>query len=190
MKLKRNVGIVVLFGLMLLCYGCTLGQQWSENYARLPGATANDPVIIDGQLETVGQSRRKKGSGDARTDLGVPSEAIVFLPTEKALYRIVIHSPNLEEFTLMTLNSQGEWDKIHEVRGNTQKILDIRLRKVVKTTGVKLVVRRTTEDAAMKRENVKGGKNRRGQAVTYLSGPITALAKIAELELYGYASGE
>lgn len=190
MKLKRNVSIVLLFSLMLLCYGCTLGQQWSENYARLPGATANDPGIIDGRLETVGQSRRKKGSGDFRTDLGVPSEATVFLPVEKSLYRIVIHSPNLEEFTLMALNSQGEWDKIHEARGNTQKILDIRLRKVVKTTGVKLVVRGTTDDAALKRDNVKGGKNQRGQYVTYVSGPITALAKIAEFELYGYATAE
>ncbi len=199
MKWKRSAGIILLFGLMLYCYGCTLGQQWSENYARLPGAKANDPAIIDGNLETVGQSQRKKGSGSLLTDLNLPSEAIIFLPEKRALYRIVIHSPNLEEFALMALDSFGEWDKIHDERSNKLPVVDIRLKRVIRTTGVKLVVRRTTEDAARKRENVQvrrenveigDGQKRRGRYLRYITGPTTAPAKIAEIELYGYASGE
>ncbi len=31
-------------------------QQWSHNYTQDPGVTANDPAIIDGDLNTVGQS--------------------------------------------------------------------------------------------------------------------------------------
>lgn len=189
----------LLLCFMFLCYGCTLGQQWSENYARLPGVTANDPAIIDGSLETIGQSQRKKGSGSVTTDFNLPSEAIIFLPEKKGLYRIVIHSPNLEEFTLMALNSLGEWDKIYDERSNKLPIVDIRLRRVVQTTGVKLVVRRTTEDASRKRENVQirrenvetgDGQKRRGRYFRYVTGPTTAPAKIAEIELYGYASGE
>lgn len=187
----------LLLGLMCLYYGCNLAQQWSENYALLPGVTASDPAIIDGKPETIGQSQRKKGSGSALTDLNIPSEAIIYLPDKKSLYRIVIHSTNLEEFELMAYNSRGEWDKIYDQRSNKDPIIDIRFNKVVMTTGIKLVVHRTTEDAARRRENVqirrenveiKEGQVRRGRYRYYVTGPTTALAKIAEIELYGYAN--
>ena len=185
----------LLLGLMCLCYGCSLSQQWSENYALLPGVTASDPAIIDGNGETIGQSQRKKGSGSGVTDLDIPSEAIVYLPEKKSLYRIVIHSTNLEEFELMAFNSRGEWDKIYDQRSNKNSIIDIRLNKAVTTTGIKLIVHRTTEDAARRRENVQIGREnvevaegqvRRGRYRYYITGPTTALAKIAEVELYGY----
>ena len=189
--------VFLLFGLMGLYYGCNLAQQWSENYALLPGVTASDPAIIDGKPETIGQSQRKKGSGSVVTDLDIPSEAIIYLPEKKSLYRIVVHSTNLEEFEVMAYNSRGEWDKIYDQRSNKDPIIDIRLNKVVMTTGIKLVVHRTTEDAARRRENVqirrenveiKEGQVRRGRYRYYVTGPTTALAKIAEIELYGYAN--
>ena len=164
--------VFLLFGLMCLYYGCNLAQQWSENYALLPGVTASDPAIIDGKPETIGQSQRKKGSGSGIIDLNIPSEAIIYLPEKKSLYRIVIHSTNLEEFEVMAYNSRGEWDKIYDQRSNKAPIIDIRLNKVVMTTGIKLVVHRTTEDAARRRENVqirrenqeiKEGQVRRGR---------------------------
>ena len=187
----------LLLGLMCLYYGCNLGQNWSENYALLPGVTASDPAIIDGKSETIGQSQRKKGSGSVVTDLDIPSEAIIYLPAKKSVYRIVIHSTNLEEFELMAYNSRGEWDKIYDKRSNKAPIIDIRLRKAVTTTGIKLIVHRTTEDAARRRENVqirrenveiKEGQVRRGRLSYHITGPTTALAKIAEIELYGYVN--
>lgn len=187
----------VLLGLMCLYYGCNLAQQWSENYALLPGVTASDPAIIDGNPETIGQSQRKKGSGSALTDLDIPSEAIIYLPAKQSVYRIVIHSTNLEEFELMAYNSRGEWDKIYDKRSSKAPIIDIRLTKAVTTTGIKLVVHRTTEDAARRRENVqirrenveiKEGQVRRGRLSYHITGPTTALAKIAEIELYGYTN--
>ena len=192
---KRHVSL--LLGLMCVYYGCNLGQNWSENYALLPGVTASDPALIDGNTETIGQSQRKKGSGSVVTDLDIPSEAIVYLPEKKSVYRIVIHSANLEEFELMAFNSRGEWDKIYDRRSNKEPIIDIRFNKVVTTTGLKLVVHRTTEDAARRRENVqigrenveiKEGQVRRGRLSYRITGPTTALAKIAEIELYGYVN--
>ena len=189
--------VSVLLGLMCLYYGCNLAQKWSENYALLPGVTASDPAIIDGKPETVGQSQRKKGSGSVVTDLDIPSEAIVYLPEKKSVYRIVIHSTNLEDFELMAYNSRGEWDKIYDQRSNKDAIIDIRLNTVVRTTGIKLIVHQTTEDAARRRENVqirrenveiKEGQVRRGRLVYRIAGPTTALAKIAEIELYGYSN--
>ena len=189
--------VSLLLGLMCLYYGCNLAQKWSENYALLPGVTASDPAIIDGKPETIGQSQRKKGSGSVVTDLDIPSEAIVYLPEKKSVYRIVIHSTNLEEFEVMAYNSRGEWDKIYDQRSNKDTIIDIRLNKVVMTTGIKLIVHQTTEDAARRRENVqirrenveiKEGQVRRGRYRYYITGPTTALAKIAEIELYGYSN--
>jgi len=182
---------------MCLHYGCNLAQQWSENYALLPGVTASDPAIIDGNTETIGQSQRKKSSGSVVTDLDIPSEAIIYLPEKRSVYRIVIHSTNLEEFELMAYNSRGEWDKIYDKRSNKESIIDVRFNKVIMTTGIKLVVHRTTEDAARRRENVqirrenveiKEGQVRRGRLLYRITGPTTALAKIAEIELYGYAN--
>ena len=189
--------VFLLLGLMCLYYGCNLAQQWSENYALLPGVTASDPAIIDGKPETIGQSQRKKGSGSAVTDLDIPSEAIVYLPEKKSVYRIVIRSTNLESFELMAYNTRGEWDKIYDRRSNKDPIIDIRLNKAVTTTGIKLIVHRTTEDAARRRENVqirrenveiKEGQVRRGRYLYHITGPTTALAKIAEIELYGYSN--
>ena len=187
----------VVCGLICLCWGCTLKQEWSENYALLPGVTANDPAFIDNDPQTIGQSQRKKGSGSAGTDLDIPSEAIVYLPEKKSIYRIVIHSANLEEFELHAFNSRGEWDKIHDQRSNKDPIIDIRFNRVVMTTGIKIVVRRTTEDAARKRENVQirrenvptpDGNIRRGRYRIFITGPTTALAQIGEIQLYGYAT--
>ena len=189
--------VAVLLGVMCLYYGCNLAQQWSENYALSPGVTASDPAIIDGKPETIGQSQRKKGSGSADTDLDIPSEAIIYLPEKRSVYRIVIHSTNLEAFELMAYNSRGEWDKIYDKRSNKAPIIDVRLNKAVTTTGIKLIVHRTTEDAARRRENVQirrenleiqEGQVRRGPLRYYITGPTTALAKIAEIELYGYAN--
>jgi hypothetical protein len=200
MRIKFNVRRIYtlsLLGLMCLCYGCSLGQQWSENYTLQPGVTASDPALIDDKLETVGQSQRKKSSGSALTDLNIPSEAIIYLPEKRSIYRIVIHSANLEAFEVQAFDSLGEWQKIYDRRTNKDRVIDIRLNKAVKTTGIKLLVRRTTDDAAQRRENLKlkrenvetpDGGRRRGRYLHHLTGPTTALAKIAEIELYGYAT--
>jgi hypothetical protein len=200
MRIKFNVQRIytlLLLGLTCLYSGCVLGQQWSENYALETGVTASDPAFIDDKLETVGQSQRKKSSGSALTDLNIPSEAIIHLPEKRSIYRIVIHSTNLEEFEVHAFDSLGEWKKIYDRRTNKDRVIDIRLNKVVTTTGIKLVVRRTTDDAAQRRENLQlrrenvetpDGGRRRGRYLYHLKGPTTALAKIAEIELFGYAA--
>ena len=180
----------------MLIMACAVGQQWSENYALMEGAKSNDPVIIDGNLETIGQSQTKKSSGSLRLDTNLTSEVIILLPDKKTLYRVVVHSSNLQDFQLMTLNSMREWHQIYEQRANKEAIIDIRLKRAVTTNGIKLVVRKTADDAARKRKNLKlerenevtaGGKVRRGRQVYKMYGPLKAPAKIAEMELYGYA---
>ena len=97
----------------------------------------------------------------------------------------------------MRLTRSERWKKIYDRRTNKDRIIDIRLNKAVTTTGIKLVVRRTTDDAAQRRENLQlrrenvetpDGGRRRGRMLYHLKGPTTALAKIAEIELFGYAA--
>ena len=199
---RKSVGvfyILPLFVLMCLCYGCVLGQEWSENYALQPGVAASDPSFIDGNIETVGQSQRKKSHAVQAAALDVPSEALVHLPEKRSIYRIVIHSSNLLEFEVQALDSLGEWEKIYDQRTNKDRVIDIRLNKVVTTASIKILVRQTTDDAAARRENLllerentqtSDGSRRRGRYVHKIKGPTTALAKISEIELYGYATGD
>lgn len=181
---------------LILFAACIVGQQWSENYALMEGVRSNDPLIIDGNLTTVGESQRIRSSGSLEIDINLPSETIILLPEKKTIFRVVIHSANLQEFQLMALNSQEGWDEIHDQRSSKEKVLDIRLRPAVTTNAVKLVVRKTSDDGAQKRENLKverenevtpRGQVRRGRPVYKVYGPLKAPAKIAEIELYGYA---
>ena len=92
----------------------------------------------------------------------------------------------------------GKWDKIYDRRSNTDPMIDIRFNKAILTSGIKVVVRQTTDDAARRRENVQlrrenvqtaDGNIRRGRYLYFITGPTTALANISEIALYGYDTG-
>ncbi len=182
--------------LPILLTACVVSQQWSENYALVDGVKANDPVIVDGNLNTIGQSQLKKGSGSLDLDRWQNSESIIILPEKKKIYRVTIHSSNLQDFQLLALNSQAEWDVIHDQQHNKAKVIDVHLKRSVITDGIKLLVRETTDDKARRRQNSKierenevtsDGKVRKGEYVYKITGPQTAPAKIAEIKLFGYA---
>ncbi|MCG9128559.1 hypothetical protein JT359_13250 [Candidatus Poribacteria bacterium] len=188
--------IIIFLISLILTQGCIISQQQSENYALMEGVTANDPVIIDGDLDTVGESQTKKSSGSLNIDAKITSESIISLPERKKIFQVKIHSSNIQDFQLMALNTLGEWDQIHEQRSTDSKIIDIRLKRPVTTNGIKVVVRKTSDDAARKRQNLRVGREneetpdgriRRGKLVYKVSGPLTAPGKIAEIELFGYA---
>ena len=192
---NRHYFLMILL-LPILLTACVVSQQWSENYALVDGVKTNDPVIADGNLNTVGQSQLKKGSGSLDLDRWQNSESIIILPEKKKVYRVTIHSSNLQDFQLLALNTQGEWDVIHDQQHNKEKVIDIRLKQSVTTDGIKLLVRETTDDKARRRQNSKierenevtsDGKVRKGGYVYKITGPQTAPAMIAEIALFGYA---
>jgi hypothetical protein len=193
-RYSQYFAVLSLFALVFIT-ACVIGQKWSENYALMDGARSNDPQIIDGNLNTYGVSQILRTSGSFLLDVHLPTEAIVLLPEQKTLFRVEIYSSNLQEFQLMARNSKGGWDQIHEQKSSRESVLDIRLNPSVTTNAIKLVVRKTSDDAAQKRKNLKlerenqvtpDGKVRRGQQVYKIYGPIKAPAKIAEIKLFGY----
>ena len=189
MNFQSAFVVLTIMFVMLSSYGCagiqgfSAEQQWSNNFVLADGVRANDQAIIDGNVRTVGQSQYVESTGDMVMSFGSQSESIVTLPEPKSLHRVVIHSSNLQAFDIWTTDSQGRWEKIKEVESNKKKIIDIRLNRTVFTSGVKIRVRRTSDDAGQRRRNVQNVRGWRS-----FSGKINAPAKISEIELYGFVS--
>lgn len=187
--------LMPIFALVLFS-ACAVGQQWSENYALLDGAKSTDPLIIDGDYTTIGQTQFGFNSRIYNLDNHPPSEAVVLLPEEKKIYRVVINTTNMQEFKLMARNKDGKWKEIYDQRSNKNKKIDVRFNPPATTDAIKLIVHKTSDDAAQKRKNLKverenhvapDGTVRRGQMIYKVFGPLKAPAKIAEIELYGFA---
>ena len=189
MNLQSTIMIFTVVLVVVSSCGCSgleglsAEQQWSSNFVLADGVRANDPAIIDGNVRTVGQSQYVESTGDMVMRFGSQSESIITLPERKSIHRVIIHSSNLQAFDIWTTDSQGRWEKIKEVESNKKKIIDIRLNRTVYTSGVKIRVRRTSDDAGQRRKNVQ---NIRGWR-TY-SGNVNAPAKISEVEIYGFVS--
>ncbi|MCH8293896.1 hypothetical protein IH992_22675 [Candidatus Poribacteria bacterium] len=177
-----GLGFISVCGCAVL-KGISAGQEWSSNYSLMQGVEANDPAIIDGDVGTVGQSQYLEGSGDTIRDFNAPSESIVFLPEAKSIHRIVIYSSNLVWFDLWVMDAQSRWEKFQEIKGNKKPVIDLRLNRTLNTTGIKIKVRRTSDDAEMRRKNVE-----RVGGYRIYKGRTRAPAKIAEIELYGFVT--
>ena len=192
---SKRVLLIPIFVIILLS-SCVISQEWSENYALMDGSRSNDPLIIDGLLQTEGQSQIIRKSGNLEVDLYIPSESIVLLSEKKTIHKVVIYSSNLKEFELMARDSTGGWSIIDEYKGKHKPIFELRINPSYTTDAIKLIVRATTDDGAQKRKNLKverenevtpSGKVRRGQYVYKVHGPLKAPAKIAEIQLFGFA---
>ena len=198
MKLQEVIQLTFVASLVLMGAGCSAlqnfsaGQEWSSNYALMEGAQANDPAIIDGNLKTVGQTQYVESSMSGEDNYirtmatyAAPSEAVVILPEPKAIHRVVIHSANvIQMLDIWITDSNGKWEKVKEVKSNKENKIDIRLTRTIHTAGVRARIRRTADDAALRRKNV-----RRGFGYRQIGGKTKAQAKIAEFELYGFVTG-
>ena len=186
MNLQSTMTLLLIASIIASSTGCAsiaVKQAWSSNFALADGTTANDPAIIDGNVATLGQSQYVEATGDAIMGMGAQSEAVILLPEPKSIHRVVIRSPNLRAFDIWINDAQGRWEKIKEVESNKKPVIDLRLNRTVYTSGIKVRVRRTSDDAQQRRKNVR---NVRGWMV--YSGNTNAPAKIAEIELYGFVS--
>ena len=170
-------------------YGCTAApafiadQTWSENYTLMEGVQANDPAIVDGDLKTIGQSQYAEASSDTVQSHHASSESVIFLPDPQSIHRIVMHSSNVEAFDIWVTDNQGRWGRIKEIKSVEQEVIDVRLNRAVHTSGVKIRIRRTSDDAELRQKNIQ-----RVRGWRVYSGHVKAPAKISEIELYGFIS--
>ena len=87
----------------------------------------------------------------------------------------------MQAFDVMARKENGGWETIKEVKGNKEERVSLKLSHGVITDGIKIRVKRTSNDASERRKNV-----RRIDNWIIFSGSIRSSGKIKEIELYGY----
>ena len=191
MRLQSTFTYLFLAFSLVSFYGCTTGiiadQTWSKNYALLEGVQANDPAIVDGDPKTIGQSQYVETSGDIIQRYNAESESVILLPVPQTIHRVVIHSSNMEAFDIWVADNQGRWGRIKDIKSVQQKVIDVRLNRAVRTAGIKIRIRKTSDDAELRQKNRKYVPGLRVARHLY-TGHVRAPAKISEIELYGFAS--
>jgi len=150
-----------------LCLGCSTlfaPQQLSENYARIPGVKSNAPEAVDGDLNTISKNTR----------------IFISLPEEKSIMKIVIHSPNISNFTLYELaGEKNEWRRIKGIKGN--KLSKIVINTQVTTDAIRMFV----SDTSKGRFAEPGTIRHMDGHTNIFSSQVDALPQIQEIELYG-----
>ncbi len=183
--LIHRTAAVLLVGLALPS-GCAVfaPQPLGENFALMEGTRANHPGLIDGDLRTMGESEPPASEAANSSIVGTPpTEAVVLLPTERVITKIVVHSEEILSLDLLFESSSSGWvihDKYDGLKGPS---FVLKPRGLVSASGVKLRIRRGTGDKALQKKNVQ-----RAGGYTIYRGPTRANVKIREIELFGPVS--
>lgn len=184
----RHVSVILLFVCLLAIVGCATlfsKQEWSENYTQLEGVRATNPAMIDGNVKTAGETVFPESVYVAASP---PSEAIITLPEKKLIRRVVVYSDNLKTFDIFADKGgiglqQTDWQLIKEVKSAPKSPISLMLPLNFKTDQIRIRVLSTTDDAEVRRK-----QRARTGGRFYSTGNRRAVAKIYEVELYGYKS--
>lgn len=194
----KTTHFVILFFIIVFSAGCHVllsEQEWSENYAQLDGAKATSPQMIDGKLETVGETQPFSGpKGIYRMNAG--SEVIITLPEKKSIRKIVIHSDNVKKFNLYadkggTALSETDWQLIKELKNVKSYPLEVPILYAFPTDRLRLVVLDTSDDASLWRKEKAKMYTNPNQMMQNFFGGISGFrrsstGRISEIEIYGY----
>ncbi len=194
---KTTLSVILLFAI-IFSTGCLVllsEQEWSENYTQLDGAMATSPQMIDGKLETVGETKSFSGNqGIYRMNAG--SEVIITLPEKKTIRKIVIHSENVKKFNLYadkggTALSDTDWQLIKELKSVKSYPLEVPILFAFPTDKLRLVVLDTSDDASSwRREKASMYNNSNPMMRNFLGGRggfrRSSTGRISEIEIYGY----
>lgn len=165
-----------------------LKQELSENYSLLEGTMATSPQMIDGNINTIGETTFPTGT-DAAFGANPASEVIITLPVKKLIRKVVVHTDNLKTFDIFVDQGSAvndtDWKLIKEVKSVKASPVEIPVLTSIPTNRIRLRVLSTTDDANLKRTQRarSGGFRSFGQN-------RRAVGKIREIELFGYKTAE
>ncbi len=187
----RCITLFALFAFIVILSGCAAlfsEQEWSENYALLEGTQATSPQMIDGKLNTIGETTFPAGS-QGFIGANPASQVVITLPEKKVIRRIVVHSDNLTEFDIFadkgSIAVDADWQLIKDVKSVKSSPIKISLLIPFPTDRIRLRVLGTKDDALLSRQE-RARSAGRGWNV----GSRRAVGKIREIELYGYKTSE
>lgn len=141
-------------------------QEWSENYALLDGSQATNMQMIDGDINTIGETSTTNKT-NSRVGSSPPPEVIVSLPDKKVIRKIIIHSDNIKKFRLYadkggSAISETDWFMIKEVQSVRTNPIVVPVLYSFPTDKIRVAVLETTDDAALSR---KSNANRIGSTL-------------------------
>ena len=187
----RFITLLALFAFIIILSGCAVlfsEQEWSENYSLLEGTQATSPQMIDGKLNTIGETTFPAGS-QGFVGANPASQVVITLPEKKVIRRIVVHSDNLTEFDIFadkgSIAVDADWQLIKDVKSVKSSPIKISLLIPFPTDRIRLRVLGTKDDALLSRQE-RARSAGRGWNV----GSRRAVGKIREIELYGYKTSE
>jgi len=168
MRCFYSVCVIFLAFAVVGCSSLMKEQEWSQNYALDEGVEATSSLMVDGNKRTIGETALPIDS-EGSTQY---TEAVIKLPKERSIRRIVIHTTNLENFVVYAATDEGRiWKPLQEIKNNQEKKLDISV--LANTDQIKIRVRKTSDD-----ERIPRGRSGR-RSVRHANG------KIQEIEIYG-----
>lgn len=163
-------------------------QEWSENYSLLEGAQSTSPQMIDGNLNTMGETTFPAGA-DSAFGSNPASEVIITLPEKKLIRKVVIHTENLKTFDIFAdqggVVNDSDWKLISEIKSVKTTPIEIPVLVTFPTNRFRLRVLSTSDDA-----NLKRTQRARSGGVRQFGQNRRAVGKIKEIELYGYKTTE
>ena len=187
----RFITLFALLAFIVILNGCAAlfsEQEWSENYSLLEGTQATSPQMIDGKLNTIGETTFPAGS-QGFVGANPASQVVITLPEKKVIRRIVVHSDNLTEFDIFadkgSIAVDADWQLIKDVKSVKSNPIKISLLIPFPTDRIRLRVLGTKDDALLSRQE-RARSAGRGWNV----GSRRAVGKIREIELYGYKTSE
>ena len=189
MQIHRTAPIALVA--LVLLSGCSgvqkmFAPQPSENFALLEGTRANHPGLFDGDLRISGASEPPADDSTRRSGLtSPPTEAVVLLPAERTITKIVVHSDQIMSLDLLFETPTSGWmlhDRYDGLKG--PKIV-LKCRRLVSASGVKLRIRKGTGDKKIRQENVE-----RTGGFTWITGATNAPVEIKEIEVLGPATAK
>ena len=176
--------VVILSG----CAALFAEQEWSGNYSLMEGTRATSPQMIDGKLNTIGETTFPAGS-QGFIGSNPASQVVITLPEKKTIRRIVVHSDNLTEFDIFadkgSIAVESDWQLIKDIKSVKSNPIKISLLIPFPTDRIRLRVLGTKDDALLSRQE-RARSGGRGWNI----GSRRAVGKIREIELYGYKTSE
>ncbi len=187
----RFIALFSLSCFAVVFSGCSVlfsEQEWSENYALMEGTQSTSPQMIDGKLNTIGETSFPTGS-QGFIGANPASQVVITLPERKIIRRIVVHSDNLTEFDIFadkgSIAVEADWQLIKDVKSVKSSPIKISLLIPFPTDRIRLRVLGTKDDALLSRQE-RARSGGRGWNVS----SRRAVGKIREIELYGYKTSE
>ncbi len=187
-RISIFISLICLVVIMIGCSALFSTQEWSDNYSLLEGTMATSPQMIDGNLNTIGETTFPAGT-DTAFGSNPASEVIITLPEKKLIRRVVVHTDNIKTFDIFvdqgSIVNDTDWKLIKEVKSVKTNPVEIPVLFSFPTERIRLRVLSTTDDA-----NLKRTQRARSGGVRSFGQNRRALGKIREIELYGYKTAE